>query len=125
MMTLAIALLLNEGSVNAVSLIANVNSLDPITWSIKKLPLNWLPWNPSVNRISPTRKLCGLFEVAYTNSVLTSLALIISFSSPTLNDTNKSLTEAFSSSVVALSHLSWSMLLKYSLILFWIVLMVP
>ena len=40
MLTLAIALLTNAGSLTAVALIANVNSLDPISWSIKKLPLN-------------------------------------------------------------------------------------
>ena len=80
MLTLAIALLTNAGSLTAVALIANVNSLDPITWSIKKLPLNWSPVNPSVNKISPTLKLCALLEVAYTNSVLASDVLIISFS---------------------------------------------
>ena len=80
MLTLAIALLTNAGSSNAVSLIANVNSLDPIIWSIKKLPLNWVPVNPSVNKISPTLKLCALLEVAYTVSVLASAVLRISFS---------------------------------------------
>ena len=40
MLTLAIALLTNVGSSNAVSLTANVNSLDPIISSMKKLPLN-------------------------------------------------------------------------------------
>ena len=103
MLTLPIELALNVGSCDATSLIPNVNSLVPITWSTKNDPLNCVPWKPSVYIISSSTNLWGVRDVQYTKLVLVSAVLSISFSRRAvtrifLTDWNPDITTLFLSS---------------------------